>query len=228
MQRLIEATVQDIAQKHLEKRYKPKAKKGKLFSKIEVRTKKEKGGKRADGLLAFKRWLLGVYVVSMEAKSYKTLPAMKPYRDDRLWLLNSLWAGLLVCIFTGGFYALFKMSDGMWQFLIPLNMFILGVVLYGYFTRKSYRHKVVDVVNQVGQYPANEQWLAFSMDSLASISLNKRKNLETICRFRGIGILIVHNKSRVEELVQPKMRFKWRKDFLVDYSIESEIRQKIA
>ncbi|MGB1120963.1 MAG: hypothetical protein ACPG3Z_03135, partial [Saprospiraceae bacterium] len=79
MARLIERTVQETAQKYLEKYYKRKAKKGRMFSKVEVRTRKEYGGFRADGFLAFKkRWTGKLYVVSMEAKSYKTLKAIQP------------------------------------------------------------------------------------------------------------------------------------------------------
>ncbi|MDF1868103.1 MAG: hypothetical protein P1U70_25005, partial [Saprospiraceae bacterium] len=67
MSRLNEITVQVHAQAFLEKRYRRKAQKGKLYSQLEARTKKKYGGKRADGLIAFKHWILGTYVISMEA-----------------------------------------------------------------------------------------------------------------------------------------------------------------
>jgi hypothetical protein len=227
MSQLIERTVQEIALEHLRRRYHPQAHKGKMFSRIEVRTKK---GKRADGLLAYRRSLMGTYVVSMEAKSFKTLPAMQPYRVQKLWMRNSLWMGFLICVFTGGFYAFFKMEDPIWSLAYPLAAFSVSALAYGYFTRNSYRHKIVDVVQQVGQYPANEQWLAFSQDSLMSISDNKRKQLRTICKYQGIGIVVVHGaKGKVEEVVSPKMRFPlpWR-DFLAYYSNEQEIRKEIG
>ncbi len=229
MPRLLEITVQEIALKQLEKLYRPKAKRKKIFAKSEVYTKKQYGGKRADGLLAFKRPIWGTYVVSMEAKSYKTLPAMKPYRDDKLWIKNSLWAGLLICILSGSLFAIYKMDDGFWQFLIPFNVFVLSSFIYGFVTRKSYKHKVVDVVNQVGQYPANEQWLAFSNDSYKEVSATKRKNLEAICKFRGIGIIIVYHKNKVDVLRLPKKKMNLpSKDFLKYYNKEVEIRQQIV
>lgn len=228
MSRMIERRVQDIALVHLEQRYHSKARGGRMYSRIEVRTRKKYGGKRADGLLAFKRWLLGTYVVSMEAKSFKTLPAMKPYRDDRIWLTNSLWAGLLILLGTGAFLFLFRKSDGFWQFLIPLNVFLLATAAYAYFTRNSYRHKVVDVIDQVHQYPANEKWLAFSADSFYDILSQKQEDVKTICKYQGIGIIIVHSERRVDILSEPKTRLKLRKDYLIYYSKEDDIRAAIA
>lgn len=227
MSRLAEITVQVHAQEFLEKRFRKKAPKGKLFSQLEVRTKKKYGGKRADGLLAFSNWLSGVYVVSMEAKSYKTLPAIVPKRDNKLVIWNSFQAGLLISILTGAFFAFFKMDDGLLQFLLPINILGVGALAYGFITRNHFSHKTVSVVKQIGQYPANEQWLAFSQDSLNSISQKKIGHLKTICRNRGIGILIVRPKGRVEVFLKAKFKSKWFGNFLKYYSIEDDIKQAI-
>lgn len=227
MSRLAETTVQVAALDFLEKKYKKKARRNRIFAQTEVRTRKKYGGKRADGLLVFRNWWWGTYVISLEAKSFKTLPAMKPKRDNRLYILNSIRAGLIICILTGAFFALYKMEDGFLQFLLPINAFGIGGLLYAYLTRKHFGHKTVDVIKQVRQYPGNEKWLAFSQDSLNAISVEKLKNLEIICKHQGIGILVVKNKNKVEELVRAKYHTKWFRDHLVYYSIEKDIRKAI-
>ena len=57
MSRMAEVTVQAKALNYLKKQYKRKARGGNIFAQAEVRTKKEYGSKRADGLLAYKHWL---------------------------------------------------------------------------------------------------------------------------------------------------------------------------
>lgn len=227
MSRLAEATVQVHAQEFLEKRFKRKARKGKLFSQLEVRTKRKYGGKRADGVLAFTHWLLGTYVISMEAKSFKTLPAIVPKLDAKILFWNSLKAGVLISILTGAFFAIYKMEDGLMQFLLPLNTLAVGAILYGMVTWNHFTHKTVSVIKQIGQYPANEQWLAFSQDSLNAIPMNKVENLKTICKHRGIGVLIVKPKGKVEIFVKAKFKMKWLGDFLKYYSVEEEILKQI-
>ena len=100
----------------------------------------------------------------MEAKSFKTLSAIKPKRDDNLLIWNSIKAGLKFCVVTGMFFALYRMDDSFLQFILPLNMFVCGAIIFGFFTLHSYRHKTVSVIKQLAQYPANERWLAFSKD----------------------------------------------------------------
>lgn len=227
MARLIEATVQRTAIEYLTKYYQRRGLRRRVFSDMEVRTKKKYGSKRADGLIAYKHWLWGTYVVSMEAKSYKTLPAMKPYRDNKRFIINCLWAGLLICILSGAFFWLYRMDDGLWQFLMPFNAFAMGAIAYGVITRKHFTHKKVDVIDQVQQYPANEQWLAFSQDSLNAIPYPKLKKLKTMARNQHIGIIIIKKKGAVQILIKPKMQWKWRNDFLTFYSKEKEIRKII-
>jgi hypothetical protein len=211
MANLLESTVQNSAQAFLAKRYGGLIGRRKLFSKTEVRTKQKYGGKRADGLLAYKHWLFGTYVVSMEAKSYKTLPAMKPKFDAWFFLKNCFQAGFVICIVSGAFFALYKTDDALLQIIIPMNAFLVGTLLYGILTFTNYSNKIVSVVKQVSQYPANEQWLAF-------------RHLLKICKARGIGILEVKAKGKVKIKIKPKMKSNFGKGFLHFYSKEKEIR----
>lgn len=228
MPRLAESTVQRVALEHLQQYYNRRAWMRKIFAQIEMRTKKEYGSKRADGLIAFRHWLWGTYVISMEAKSYNTLTAMKPYRDDWLFLRNCLWAGLLICILSGAFFWSYRINDGFWQFLLPFNAFLGGAILYGMATFRHFTHKKVDVIRQLQQYPANEQWLAFSQDSLNALAYDKVKKLKKMARSQSIGIIVVQPKGKVKILLKPRMQWGWGKDYLRFYSRETDIRKIIG
>ena len=225
MARLSEAYVQRHALAYLERRYCRFKRRQRYFSAIEVATKKRK---RADGLLVYKRWLGGPYVVSLEAKSHKTLPAIRPELDWRRWLRNCVLffvcIGLITFLFGSYFYA----SRGLFRWLVPLNFALFITLGYGYFTRDSYRHLNVKVVRQLAQYPANEQWLAFSDDSFFSLRRKKQKALHRICRYRGIGLLLVGQKQQIHVLSTPLRRFRIGRDFVRFYSREKEIRQRLV
>lgn len=227
MSRLSEQIVQETAQAFLYHRYRKKARRGKIFSKLEVRTRKKYGGKRADGLLAFNHYIFGPYAVSMEAKSFKTLAAMKPRRDDWLLIWNSFKMGLTCCILSGMFFAFYRLDDGFMQILLPVNTLVCTALIYGFFSSGSYKHKTVNVIRQIAQYPANERWLAFSRDSLKALSKTQLKKLDKICKYKGIGIIVVSRKNRAEVYRSASMRWKWFGDFIKYYSSEKKIRQTI-
>ena len=225
---LLEKTVQKEALIHLEKHYRKKAKRGLIFSRLELGIKREYGGKRADGVIAFRHYFWGNYLVSIEAKSYKTLLAIKPYVDTWKLVWNSLLVAFFFCVGSGAIWFLFKMQDGYLQYITPLNIYVSTAILYGFVTRNSYRHKTVDVIKQLKQYPANEQWLAFSKDSLTKISQQKQKQLKQICKCQGIGILIVHRVGKVRIWFKPKRKWKYFGDYFKYYSKEKEIRKFIS
>ncbi len=227
MAKLSEKTVQDTAQIFLYQKYSKRARSGRLFSRTEVRTRQKFGGKRADGLLAFQHYFWGTYVVSMEAKSFKTLSSIKPRRDANLLIWNSFKAGLKFCIITGMFFALYRLDDGFLQYILPLNMLVCGALIYGFFTVHSYRHQTVKVINQLAQYPANERWLAFSKDSLDKLEKDKLRALDKICKNKGIGIVVVSQKGRAKIRRSASMKWKWFGDFLTYYSHEKKIREAI-
>jgi len=222
---MIERKVQERALQYLRKRYKRKARKGQLFAKMEVRTRRKYGSKRADGVLAFQHWLFGPYVVSMEAKSIKTLQAIKPYISKSRWWRNVLWSGLLICVASGAFFALFKMEDDLLQFLLPLNVFVIGGLIYGVLTLENGDHKKMKVIHQLKQYPANEKWLAFSKESVDQLDYRQRKNLIRICRRNGVGLILVKKWGAPEVWTKPSMKWKWFGDYLSYYSREKEMRR---
>lgn len=226
MTRLIEREVQEAAQGHLEQYYKIHKKLKTLYSQLEARTRKQYGGKRADGLLAYKRNQKKAYVISMEAKSFKTLPALTPYRVNKLWFKSSIYAGLIFSVGSGSmFLAWNQLEYGVYRFLIPLFFWLVGAVVYAFLMRKSYKFQEMPVVHQVFQYPGNEQWVSFSEDALHDIKENLRDNLFKICKARGIGVLLVSSKKQVTMVSKPVYRSKWFGDFLKFYAKEEEIRK---
>ena len=228
MAALAEKEVQRWALGYLRKRYRPRLWRGKVFAQQEMWTRRKYGGKRADGLVAFRHWLLGTYVVSMEAKSVKTLTAITPASKMSLLLKNSLWMGISICLLSGAALAFWRLEDGWLQYAIPLNIMVISGLVYAYFSRNSAKHQSLNVIQQIRQYPANEQWLAFSKDSYAAVSTQNQKRIHLLCRQEGIGILMVNKRGKVEELLLPKRRWKWIGDFLKYYSREEQIRKLIS
>ena len=106
-------------------------------------------------------------------------------------------------------------------------MLVCCAIVYGFFTLHSYRHKTVRVIRQLAQYPANERWLAFSKDSLNSLDTHKLKALDKICKYKGIGIIIVSRNGHAKIRRSASMKWKWFGDFLTYYSHEKRIREAI-
>lgn len=220
---LKETTVQKVAMDFLVTFYRRKTLRGNIYAQLEARTKKKHGGKRADGLLAFKHLFGGTFVVAMEAKSFKTLAAIKPYLDTQKFLLNCLVFSLMIGLASGALYALFRMDDGFFQFLVPLWVCVISGLLYGIISYNSARHQTMKVIAQLKQYPAHAQWLAFSQDSLEAMPKKKLKKLKAICKGQGIGVISVNKRHKAKVLIYPPVRFSWRKNYLKYYSKEKAI-----
>ncbi len=223
--RLPEITVQKKAQAYLEQYYRIKHGRAPLYSNLEERTKREYGMKRADGLLAYKRNKKRAYVISMEAKSHKTLPALRPYRVDKLWIQDSIWKGLLFTIVTGTLFLVWRGEGWAERLLLPLGVWLGATLIHLALFRKSYKYQEMEVIHQVFQYPANEQWLSLSEDSFDMIDAEVRHNLFKICKARDIGVLMVDETQQVSLVHEPGTRRRWAPyGYLVYYHNERPIR----
>jgi len=223
--RLSERKVQNVSLDHLKKYYKFKHNERRIYNNIEERTKKEYGMKRADGLLAYKLNKKKAYVISMEAKSHKTLPALKPYRVNNLWLKDGLWKGLLFTIITGVIFFVWK-GDGVLERLVfPLGVWIGATLLHMLIFQRSYKYQEMEVIHQVFQYPANEQWLALSDDSFEMIDPALRMNLFKICKARDIGVIMVDRRKRAKVIHPARSHRKFWGDYLMYYHNEIDIRR---
>jgi hypothetical protein len=228
--RLIERRVQEAAQGFLESYYKAWHR-NRIYSNLEERTKKKYGMKRADGLLAYRKNRRKAFVVSMEAKSHKTLPALKPYRVNSLWIKDSIWKGLLFCILSGTIFFIWNYDtfSPLLQMLMPFSFWMLSSLLYAILFKNSYRYQEMKVLKQVLQYPANEQWLSFSHDAFDMIKPKMRDNLFKICKARGIGVLMVSQDRRVSLISKAKRRRSIvGKDYLKYYLEEDNIRHYLG
>jgi hypothetical protein len=225
--RLEEITVQKRAQAYLEQYYKIKHGQRHLFSNIEERTKKKYGMKRADGLLAYKLNKRRAYVVSMEAKSHKTLPALRPYRVNKVWIKDSIWKSFLFTLASGILFFAWR-QDG-WLVLMPFGVWFLAFLVHLFLFKNSYKYQEMEVIHQVFQYPANEQWLSLSEDSFDMIKANIRMNLIKICKARDIGVLMVDKDLQVNMIHPPKARKRyWFYGYLTYYHNEEAIRKYLG
>lgn len=227
--RLAEITVQKKAQAYLEQYYRIKRGQSHFYSNIEERTKKEYGMKRADGLLVYKRNSKRAYVVSMEAKSYKTLPALRPYRVNKIWIKDSMWKGLLLTVVTGSLFLVWRGDGWVMRLLVPFVVWLIGTLVHLFLFRNSYKYQEMAVIHQVFQYPANEQWLSLSEDSFDMIQEDLRQNLFKICKARDIGVLMVDADLMVNLIHEPKARRRWGPyGYLTYYHNERAIRDHLG
>ncbi len=202
---LSEKFVQHKALNYLKRRYRLRAR-SRIIAKKEVWTLKKYGNKRADGLLIFKHILWGNYVISMEAKSQKTLSAIKPMTAKGSRHRHSLLAGLVLVLISGSLLTTYKLNDGFWQFLVPILLFLIGYFVYHRLAQNSSRHQKAAVFKQLGQYPANEQWIAISKDSLKALTYKKRKALLAICRRQGVGMVVVNSLGFASAKIRPRKK----------------------
>ncbi len=224
---LSELKVQKAAQKLLERRYEVRSLGKRIFSQLEARTKAKYGGKRADGLLVFKHILWGEFVVSMEAKSYKTLAAIRPYKDHGSVILGSLRWGLYAVIGSGSAVAFFRQQELYLKLGFPMMMFFIGALVYALLTHNRICHQISNVIEQIRQYPGDHQWLAVSRDSLDKLSKRKRHLLKWTCKYQGIGIIVVNNREKAKVWIKPKRNWNWFRSYLPYYSREKMIRAGI-
>ncbi len=218
---LIERTVQNVALEYMVSHYKWRAKRGRIWNKIEVRTKK---GKRADGLLAFRKRIIGgTFVASMEAKSFKTLHNIKPRLDNILWVKNSAYYGSIATFLFAVLIVFKNIDEPRYALMLVLNSWIILTVLVAIFTRKMHINQTMDVFKQVLLYKADEQWIAISKDSFEMIDQRLQKPFIQVLKARGIGLLIVNSRKKVDRVHKPKRNRKPFGNFLKYYSVGEEI-----
>jgi hypothetical protein len=160
----------------------------------------------------------------MESKSYKTLKAIQPYRDGKLWFKNSLWAAFLFSIGTGGIFAVIGFDNPILGLMFFAAMFAVGFVGYGLLTSNSFKHKMIPVLDQVEQYPANEKWISISEDSFEDIDKKGQDAFMQVCKSRGYGLIIVDSKKKNHRYYRPKKHYAVWGSYVKYYSLEEDIR----
>lgn len=223
---LSEKYIQEKAIKFLKRYYKASSANGKVFGQAEVRTRQKK---RADGLIAWRKWLGGVGVASMEAKSAKTLSALVKQLDETKVKRDSTWLTVLL-VFLGA-YILW--DQGLRAYLDPFYVLILYAVLFFLVPhiQKLLQginlpfHQRIAVFDQLLQYPANEPWIAIGADS---VNAKQYSALKQSCRKKRLGLLLVQKNGRVKLELKPKYLFSFpKRDFLTYYEKGESIRKQV-
>lgn len=227
MRNLDEKVVQDRAIELLRLRYNAqKTPSSRLFCRDEVVTNE---GKRADGFLCFNQTNQKYYVVSLEAKSHKTLGAIVP-----IWNNSRLRNRILLYSSIAQIPIVFLIRDLNWYWIIVsviATVVLIGISYIAYSgLYEPSRHMSLNVLNQIAQYPANEQWLAVSKDSLQlavdvknGIETDNEKMLRSICEKKGIGLIIVDRKT-ARVVIAPRAR---KGDFLFRYATAPQVKTVI-
>ena len=93
-------------------------------------------------------------------------------------------------------------------------------------TTEHARYRLIDVVQQVKRYPANEQWIAVSADAYSELDDALQEALRSDCRKEGLGLLRVRSATQITPLEKPQPRTppKGISDFLACYA---RIRRKL-
>lgn len=206
MAKLTEKFVQQKALEKLSCYYRNKFNSSNLYAEQEVVTSKSYGRKRADGFICFNSPLQENHSVSIEAKSHKTIGAILPYWDNEKLGIQTLLLALVAGTLAS--YLFFDLA-WYWIFVISIGTALLAIVVYITFVAftEPDKYKQFDVLYQVKQYPANEKWIAISVDSLNLIDKRdnpfyKNTNSEVLrneCKRHGIGLLLVNKfNQRIE------------------------------
>lgn len=223
---LSEKYIQDKAIHFLKRYYKASSANGKVFAQAEVRTLEKK---RADGLIAWRRWLGGIGVASIEAKSAKTLSALVKQLDETKVKRDSTWL-TVVLVFLGA-YILW--DQGLRAYLDPFYVLVLYGILFLLVPhiQKLLQginlpfHQRIAVFDQLLQYPSNEPWVAIGNDS---VSAKQYDILKRTCRKKRLGLLIVQKNGRVKIELKPRYLFSFPKaDFLAYYEKGDAIRTQV-
>ena len=192
-----------------------------VYASTEVYTKL----KRADVLLAFMRAPGRPYVVVVEAKSRTTIHQLKLKQDrGKARWLGRLLAGVLVV-------GLVTALGYQWYFNAVNTLLLLGVFVVGSAAVTALVHRLelgllssISAIEQLGQYPANESWIAVGEDTF--VRPPQYRKLVDQCEKNGVGLIVVDRRGRLGLRVKPRPRHVFN-NYLDRYGKEAAIRKRI-
>ena len=111
----------------------------------------------------------------------------------------------------------------------PAAVFLGVTLAYLLLTGRHDRYQMVDVAQQVKDYPADEQWITVSADAYNSLREEAQRALHAACRKEGIRLLRVHPAARVAVLETPLPRkvSKVHAEFLECYARSDRLRREL-
>lgn len=210
---LRERTVQQAAAEWLKNNLSSRANLNAAHYWLEVTVSKDslRGWGRADALVAAVDDSGKIYTASLEAKSLRTLCALRGYSITAFQLIIAALLAticwLLLDMLLDGQYRAITIASA---FIVLLPAWFLILFLKSLFIKPAY------VVRQVLDYPADERWIAVSRDALDALG-NQLQDLQDICLGKGIGLLEVSRQKNVYVILEAKPR-KRPGRFLQQYS----------
>jgi len=196
-----ERTVQGVAAawlcNHIETR--DNISRAKSWLEVSVRRAAKKGHGRADALIAAVTASGEIYTASLEAKSLRLLKDLSgstvstaPQVMVSLLLSVGLWVVLGISL--SGWW----IWGGLLSLLVAFPAVFILMIMTAWLTRRP------NVVRQVKQYPAHEQWIAVSRDAMKALPDESHRDFLSICYGDGIGLLEVSRSGAVSVLVDAK------------------------
>ena len=181
--------------------------------------------KRADVLLAFMRAPGRPYVVVVEAKSRTTIHQLRLRNNPSL----AAWTGRLLALSLIVGLSLFLGYEwyfNAWNTLLLLAVFLLGSAAITALVNQLGLNFVrsVGAIKQLGQYPANESWIAVGTDTFARAE--EARVLHQQCRKAGVGLIVVNPAGKLSLRVIPRPRHTFN-DYLSRYGKRQSILAEI-
>lgn len=225
--RLSEKHVQQVAINQLAAHYQARSDTQAVIAEKEVvvRAGTKLGRGRADGLLVSLRRDGTIYTAALEAKSSRTLLNISPWYDNERWMMHALVAGGLGILpaILAGWYA----GGWLWTLVFSIVAFFAVGFAYLLLTKEHSRYKLIDVIQQVKRYPADEHWIALSADAYNLLG-PQQETLRLYCQREGIGLLRINSADRVNYVERPQVRTSKRGVmFLECYARSETINRKL-
>jgi hypothetical protein len=227
-----ENDVRMIAHEYLQWHYRKSDIIGGIYAETEAKTK---AGKFADGFYAFRRTHNTIYIASLECKKELDSTSLD-FRIHPERLVR--WILIFASVFNIGFFILwFQYNKLFGLYLEPLTIVLIVLFfLFLYrFTEKYFIKNepsqllIRNVFHQLEQYPADEQWLAFSTPKPNDDKQYERcEAIKKDCQRKGIGLLLVDmDTEQVVWKKLPKSKTRSVGNFLRHYQKAEAIETKL-
>jgi hypothetical protein len=188
-----------------------------------------------------------VFIASLEAKSQKTMGDLKVIFKDAKLIITLITSAITLTIVF-----LLVLQAAVWWVKVPISLIFSGVIsllLIGLADDRSKFH-THGIIEQVKRYPADEKWIALSMDSYKKCLRKDRETVENRsisegnshqkskvqgsiyqkAKSFGIGMLVVSSNENVQLILEPKHQSTRNKTNYLKYyrnnkKIENELDQ---
>lgn len=230
--RLTEDYIKEEALRFLMDYYRPYAHNKKIEPRTEFYTNTRN---RADGVLIWENTPNDIRVISLEAKSAKTLRNLRSKWDKEKLINWSRGASelvliILVCL-TYPFLKGKVFYDPILIIAIILILFVIRLFTVPLLQKLFISIlKTTSVFEQAALYPGNEVWIAISTDTFIRNKVKRLEEFVHLCGRKQFGLLEISEFGYPPKiLVHPKFRpSQSAKDFLHSYKKGQELRPMVS